>query len=196
MTKSDYKFKKFIEPFGLTDSDFDLLINYCEIVQFKKGDIVIHEGVKQNHIYFICKGIIRNFVLSQKGEIITYGFRIEDMLITGYGLHNFKDEFKALVSVECLEPCEMIKIPLTALKFMEENSKDAQKVARYIAEVHIVDLVNFIISADTKSLIERYDDLEKLFPNIHQRVPQHIIAAYLRISRVHLSRIKKSRLKL
>jgi len=79
---------------------------------------------------------------------------------------------------------------------MEENSKDAQKVARYIAEVHIVDLVNFIISADTKSLIERYDDLEKLFPNIHQRVPQHIIAAYLRISRVHLSRIKKSRLKL
>ena len=58
MTKSDYKFKKFIEPFGLTDTDFDLLINYCEIVQFKKGDIVIHEGVKQNHIYFICKGCL------------------------------------------------------------------------------------------------------------------------------------------
>jgi hypothetical protein len=121
---------------------------------------------------------------------------MEDMLITGYGLHNFKDEFKSLVSVECLETCEMIKIPLSALCFMEKVCKDAQKIARHLAEVHCVELVKFIISADTKSLIERYDDLEKLFPNIHQRVPQHIIAAYLRISRVHLSRIKKSRLKL
>jgi hypothetical protein len=44
-------------------------------------------------------------------------------------------------------------------------------------------------------LLERYEELELLFPNIHQRVSQHIIAGYLRISRVHLSRIKKLRSK-
>ena len=75
---------------------------------------------------------------------------------------------------------------------MEESSKDAHKVARFIADAHIIDLVNFIISADTKSLVERYLELESQFPNIHQRVPQHIIASYLRISRVHLSRVKKA----
>lgn len=196
MTQSDYLFKKFTELFGLTDADFEVLYNHCELVIFKKGEILIHEGTKQDHVYFICKGIVRNFVLSQSGEIKTYGFRMENMLVTGYGLHNFKNEFKALVSVECLEHCEFIKIPLTVLRLMEQNSKDAQKIARHIAELHIVDLVNFIISTDTKSLIERYDDLDKLFPNIHQRVSQHIIAAYLRISRVHLSRIKKARLKM
>jgi hypothetical protein len=78
---------------------------------------------------------------------------------------------------------------------MEESSKDAHKVARYIAEAHIIDLVKFVISADTKSLRERYEELENIFPNIHQRVPQHIIAAYLRISRVHLSRIKSMKVK-
>ena len=52
-----------------------------------------------------------------------------------------------------------------------------------------------MISADTKSLRERYDELENIFPNIHQRVPQYIIAAYLRISRVHLSRIKSMKVK-
>jgi hypothetical protein len=117
------------------------------------------------------------------------------MLITGYGIHNIHDDQRALVSVECLEKCELIKIPLTALCFMEESSKDAHKVARYIAEAHIIDLVKFVISADTKSLRERYDELENIFPNIHQRVPQHIIAAYLRISRVHLSRIKSMKVK-
>ncbi|MFM1929849.1 MAG: hypothetical protein RL387_1177 [Bacteroidota bacterium] len=189
------QFKKFISPFGLSDDDFEMISQNCEFVEFKKGAILMNAGEKQNFIYFITKGIIRNFVLTIDGEISTYGFRVENSLITGYGIHNFHDENRALVSVECLEYCEMIKIPINALKLMEQISKDAQKIARYIAESHIIDLVKFIISADTKTLLERYEELETLFPNIHQRVPQHIVAGYLRISRVHLSRIKKLRLK-
>ena len=189
------QFKKFISPFGLSDDDFEMISQNCEFIHFKKGDVLMNAGEKQNFIYFITKGIIRNFVLTIDGEISTYGFRIENSLVTGYGLHNFHDEHRALVSVECLTNCEMIKIPLYALKLMEQNSIDAQKIARSIADAHIIDLVKFIISADTKTLLDRYEELEVLFPNIHQRVPQHIIAGYLRISRVHLSRIKKSRLK-
>jgi CRP-like cAMP-binding protein len=192
MISAFIQLKKFIDPFGLSEADFEVLTQKCEVVKFKKNDVIIKAGEKQNSIYFLSKGIIRNFVLTMDGSISTYGFRIENMLITGYGLHNFHNEQKALVSVECLENCEMIKIPFNALRYMEESSKDAHKVARFIADAHIIDLVNFIISVDTKSLAERYDNLELQFPNIHQRVPQHIIASYLRISRVHLSRVKKS----
>ena len=195
MNQSFNQFKNYISPFGLSDDDFQLITQKCELVSFKKGTVLMNAGERQNYIYFIVKGIIRNFVLTIDGEISTYGFRLENSLITGYGLHNLKDDYKALVSIECLENCEMIKIPLSALKYMEQVSKDAQKVARYLAEAHIIDLVGFIISADTKTLLERYEELELLFPNIHQRVPQHIIAGYLRISRVHLSRIKKLRTK-
>jgi CRP-like cAMP-binding protein len=194
MISAFIQLKKFIAPFGLSDADFEVLTQGCEVVNFKKNDIIIKAGEKQNCIYFLSKGIIRNFVLTIDGNISTYGFRIENMLITGYGLHNFHNEQRALVSVDCLENCEMIKIPFSALRYMEESSKDAHKVARFIADAHIIDLVNFIISVDTKSIAERYDELELQFPNIHQRVPQHIIAAYLRISRVHLSRVKKLRI--
>ncbi len=192
MISAFIQLNKFIAPFGLSDADFEVLIQECEFVKYKKNDVIINAGEKQNCIYFLSKGIIRNFVLTCDGEISTYGFRIENMLITGYGLHNFHNEQRALVSVECLANCEMIKIPFSALRYMEESSKDAHKVARFIADAHIIDLVNFIISADTKSLVERYLELESQFPNIHQRVPQHIIASYLRISRVHLSRVKKA----
>ena len=195
MNQAFNQFKKFLTPFGLNESDVEKMIQFCDIEYFQKGDIVIQEGSKNNFIYFIYKGIVRNYVLTIDGVISTYGFRTENMLITGYGIHNIHNDQRALVSVECLEKCELIKIPLTALQFMEESSKDAHKVARYIAEAHIIDLVKFVISADTKSLRERYDELENIFPNIHQRVPQHIIAAYLRISRVHLSRIKSMKVK-
>jgi len=66
-------------------------------------------------------------------------------------------------------------------------------VGRFLAEAHALELVDYIIDVDTKSLVDRYDNLEKLFPNIHQRVPQHMIASYLGITPVHLSNVKKSR---
>jgi CRP-like cAMP-binding protein len=194
MEKSFEKFKLYLAPFGLNDNDFDVLVSYCEALQFKKGDVVMKAGEKQSFIYFIVKGIIRNYVLSQEGEIKTYGFRVENMLITGYGLHNYKNEYRAKVNIECLEECTLIKIPMQALKFMEEHSKEAHKVGRYLAETHIIELVDFIIDIDTMPVLERYNNLEKLFPNIHQRVAQHIIASYLRITPVHLSNIKKRNL--
>lgn len=192
MNQAFDQLKKYIAPFGLRDADFEELIQYCAIEQFQRGDVVMKAGEKQNCIYFINKGIIRNYVLKMDGGISIYGFRIENMLITGYALYNYKDEYRAKLNIECLEACELISIPLRALKFMEEHSKSAHKVGRFLAEAHAMELVEYIIDIDTKSLADRYDDLEKVFPNIHQRVPQHMIASYLGITPVHLSNVKKS----
>jgi len=193
MNKAFEKFKQFVAHFGFNDTDYNTLVQFCDFVTFSKREEIMKAGEKHNYIYFISKGIIRNFVLSNDGKVRTYGFRMENMLVTGYAIHNYKGENRAVVNIECLEDCEMIKIPFSALKFMEDNSKDAHKVARYIAEAHIMDLVEFIIDNDTKSLLERYNNLEVNFPNIHQRLPQHIIASYLRVTPVHLSNVKKNR---
>jgi CRP-like cAMP-binding protein len=193
MNQAFDRLKKYIAPFGLQDADFEELIQYCAIEQFQKGDVVMKAGEKQNCIYFINKGIIRNYVHKMDGGISIYGFRMENMLITGYALYNYKDDYRAKLNIECLEACELISIPLQALKFMEEHSKVSHQVGRFLAEAHAMELVDYIIDVDTKSIVERYDDLEKVFPNIHQRVPQHMIASFLGITPVHLSNVKKSR---
>jgi len=193
MEKAFANFNKYIKPFGLNETDFFTLIQFCEIVIFPKGMQIMKAGEKQDSVYYISRGIIRNYVNTLDGQISTYGFRMENMLLTGYGIHNYKDQYRALVSVESLEICVLVKIPFSALQYMELHSKDAHKVARHLAETHTLDLVNFIISADIKTILERYNELEQLFPNIHQRVPQHIIASYLMVTPVHLSNIKKER---
>ena len=185
------QFNKFLTPYGFTEVDLAQLNQMCEIASFNKGDIIINAGVKQNHIYFICKGIVRNYVFTEVGEIKTYGFRMENMTSTGYS--NYSDDLKAKVSVECLEPCIMIKVPLTAVLFMIEHTKVADKVGRYLAETHVMELVDLILDIDTKSLLDRYNSLDIKFPNIHQRVAQHIIASYLGTTAVHLSRIKNAK---
>ena len=57
------QFKTFLTPFGLNESDVEKMIQFCDIEYFQKGDIVIQEGSKNNFIYFLCKGIVRNYVL-------------------------------------------------------------------------------------------------------------------------------------
>jgi len=56
-----------------------------------------------------------------------------------------------------------------------------------IADIHLLEMVDFIIENDTKTLFEKYYNLESKFPNIHQRVSLRIIASYLQTSPVHLS---------
>ena len=195
MNKAYTNFKNYIAPFGLKETEYKTLITYCEIVQFEKGENVMKEGEKQASLYYLNKGIVRYYVLSNEGEIHTYGFRMENSLITGYAQHNYKNEYRAEVSIECLEDCELIEVPFSALKFMEINSPDAHKVARYLSESHILELVKFIKELDTRSILERYSDLEETYPGIHQRATQQVIASYLRTTPVHLSRIKKARIK-
>jgi len=193
MNKAFENLKQYILPFGLSDADFDQLVQYCDIINFQKGDLVMEAGIKQKSIYYICKGIIKNFVNKMDGGTSIYGFRMENMLITGYALYNYKNDYRAKLNIRCLEDCELVSIPLQALRYMEEHSKVAHMVGRFLAEAHAMELVDYIVDIDTKSLVERYDDLERMFPNIHQRVPQHMIASYLGITGVHLSNVKKSR---
>ena len=187
------QFKQFLAQFGYTENDLNQLVSMCEVVEFKKGDIIMKAGVKQHQIYFICKGIIRNFLLKDDGQIWTKGFRTENMTSTGYSNYNYAEDLKAKISVECLEHCVMIKVPLNAVQFMVNNCSNGDKVGRLLAEHHVMELVDFIIETETKSILERYYDLDKKFPDIHQRVPQHIIASYLGTTAVHLSRLKNAR---
>ena len=195
MNKAYTSFKNFIAPFGLNESEFKTLITYCEVVQFKKGEYLMTEGEKQSKLYYLYKGLVRYFIETNDGELHTYGFRMENSLITGYAQHNKQNEYRAEVSIECLEDCELIEIPFIATKYMESNSPEAHKVARYLSETHIIELVRFIKELDTKSILERYLDLEKNYPGLHQRATQRVIASYLRTTPVHLSRIKKARIK-
>jgi CRP-like cAMP-binding protein len=195
MNKAYTNFKNLISPFGLSETEFKTLITYCELVQFKKGENIMKEGERQSKLYFLYKGIIRYYIMSNEGEVHTYGFRMENSLVTGYAQHNNQNEYRAEVSIECLEDCELIEIPFMATKYMESNSPDAHKVARYLAESHIIELVKFIKEFDSKSILERYSNLEEIYPGIHQRATQQVIASYLRTTPVHLSRIKKSRIK-
>ena len=188
------KLNQYIKQFvHMTDAELLLLNEQCHKVYFNKGDIIMKAGERQKSLFFITKGIIRNYVENIKGNIKIYNFRSELMTVTGYALYNYEDHLKALVNVECLVDCVMIEVPLKVIDYVIKNMESGERLGRFMAEMHVIEMLKSVIQRDTKTIIERYNDLEAAFPNIHNRIPQHMIASYLGITPVHLSNLKKNR---
>ena len=177
----------------MTDDELESFNQKCEIVEFPKGAIIMKAGEPQQNLYFITKGIVKNFIETEAGETKIYNFRTEGMQVTGYASYNYKDNLKALVNVRCIEDCIMIQVPFSIIKYVIENIKSGERLGRFMAEAHVVEMVNYIIERDSMPIIERYNSLEEKYPNIHNRLPQRMIASYLGITPVHLSNLKKSR---
>ncbi len=177
----------------MTEAELTAFNQKCEIVEFSKGEIIMKAGEPQQNLYFITKGIVKNYIETEAGETKIYNFRTEGMQVTGYASYNYKDNLKALVNVRCIEDCIMIQVPFSVIKYVIEHIKSGERLGRLMAESHIVEMLNYIINRDSKSIIERYDNLDAEYPNIQNRVPQRLIASYLGITPVHLSNLKKSR---
>ena len=182
--------RKYVE---FTDAELTDFNNKCSRVAFSKGALVMKAGQVQKNLYFITEGIVKNFIELDNGETKIHNFRMEHMTVTGYAYINYEDKFKALVSVDCLEDCVLIQVPIEAINYVINHIKLGDRLGRYLAEAHIIQMLEYVLERDTKSVIERLGKLDQNFPNIHQRVPQYMIASYLGITPVHLSNLKKKR---
>ena len=182
--------RKYVE---FTDAELTDFNNKCTRVVFSKGALVMKAGQVQKNLYFITEGIVRNFIELDNGDHKIHNFRSENMTVTGYAFYNYEDKFKALVNVDCLENCVLIQVPIEAINYVINNIKLGDRLGRYLAEAHIVQMLEYVLQRDTKSIIERLDSLDQSFPKIHQRVPQYMIASYLGITPVYLSNLKKRR---
>lgn len=64
-------------------------------------------------------------------------------------------------------------------------------MGRLVAEYYYIYQDDRIKNNYVRTPKQRYDSITEVFFNIHNRVPQHMIASYLGISPIHLSRLKK-----
>jgi hypothetical protein len=174
-----------------SDQELSSFNNMCIPDTFKKGEIMIEKDVHTTSLYFLTKGIVKYYIMNQNGQEVIYNFRQENMIVSSY---NYYNNYIAKYSVECLEDCKVILIPIEAITYLLENCNNGILLRYKLAEAHILELMHLLTDKDTKSIIERYNNIDIQFPNINQRVSQNALANYLGVSQEHLSRLKKARI--
>lgn len=175
---------------SITDEELNTFLGKSFVKTFPKNHLISKVDSIPNEIYFINKGIIRVFLTDNKGEEHTIHFALENQFIADYS--NFILQKPAMYNLQTLEETQVVVFSRNTIDWGYNNITNGQKLGRLIAEYYFIYQDNRIKNLYLTTPIERYNSIKNIFPNIHNRVPQHMIASYLGITPIHLCRIKKS----
>jgi CRP-like cAMP-binding protein len=172
----------------IPDDDWQLLLPYLKEVTIKKGSFMVKEGEKAKDVGMIITGQMRHFYTRDGEEKTTY-FYFENAFVSAY--ISCITGAPSLLSIEALTDTQLIVFPYARLKELFGISIHWERFGRLIAEWAMMGLEDRMVGLLTQSPEERYTAL--LAGNkskIIERIPQHLIANYLGITPVSLSRIR------
>jgi CRP/FNR family transcriptional regulator, anaerobic regulatory protein len=172
----------------LSDTECCQLADLFHPLKLDKKEHWIQQGDMFTDIAFVVKGCFRTYFMKNDQER-TSQFFFENSWYTDY--ESWVTRQPTCVSVEALEPTELMVIPFRELERLYEQNPKFERVGRVMAEDTIIRIRNRNISLLNDSPEERYLQLLQQRPKVIKRVPQHLIASYLGIEPETLSRIRK-----
>ncbi len=173
---------------SISDNEFNEFISYAHIKRCKRNEILSTSGVVPNQLFFILKGTIRQYIIDNKGNEQTIHFAFENEVVGDYV--NMSRKLPAKTVFQAIEESDIVVFPFTAIELAIRSMAEGEKLGRLMSDNTFFYLENRLLDTYIRSPKERYDNITTIFPNIHNRVPQHMIASYLGITSVHLSRLK------
>ena len=163
------------------------LRDICTEKQFLKGCDIQTIGHTCKTIYFVKKGCVRIYYFKEDNDI-TESFEFENAFVArAESLFTGKPSLKA---IQAIEDTSLIAIDSNKLFQLFDSHSDLERLFRKIIEASYVNTVNRIESLQFNTADQRYYNLLKDHKNILKRIPLKLIASYLGITPVSLSRIR------
>ena len=175
----------------MTHEELDTLESILVPMKFAKGEIILKDGDICENIYYIDKGLVRQFYFKNGKEVTEH--LGEDRTIFMCIESLFK-ETPSQLKVEALETSMVYALPKHRLESVALHNVNIQILYRKILEESLIfsqvhaDLVRFETAGD------RYKKMCKLMPQVVLRAPLIFIASYLQMTPETLSRVRASTL--
>lgn len=177
-----------ISPVSTNSLNKILSITHFETIE--KNKIFIKKDIRNKYEYIVIKGICRSYLLNHEGEDVTISFFTENMVLTPNTARTFKNcsslNFQALTEVE-------IGI-LDAEKLVElmTVNPEIRGWANIVLQNELVLKSQKEINAASLSAKDRLIAFRQQFRILENIVPHPMIASYLGITNISLSRLRNT----
>ncbi|MBP3252011.1 MAG: Crp/Fnr family transcriptional regulator [Prevotella sp.] len=175
----------------MTHDELDMLENILVPMKFAKGDTILSEGETCRHIYWIVKGLVRQFYYKNKKELTEYMATENTICMSIESL--FKEEPSQQI-LQALEPTIIYALPMHQLEAVAMKSVNIQMLYRKILEESLIISQHHADMLRFESAQDRYLKLVKRSPQLVLRAPLVYIASYLQMTPETLSRVRTSAL--
>ncbi len=165
---------------------------FCHLFQpklIKKKSFLLRAGEVCKFEGFVVKGLFRVYHIDKNGFEQTLYFAIEHWWITD--IDSFTNEVPSQLFIEALEDSEVLLISKKDKEFAYTNLPKIEKLFRVMTQKTHVALQRRMIDNLSKTGEMRYLEFSEKYPQLIQRLSNIQIAAYLGITNVFLSNIRK-----
>jgi CRP-like cAMP-binding protein len=180
--------KKIAETISVTDEEFD----FCKALflpkKLRKKQYLLQEGDVCKYTIFVTNGLLRTYTIDNKGTEHILQFAFEGWWMGD--LYSFLTDEPSIFNIEAIEDCELLLITKPSWDLLLEKIPAFERYFRILIQNNLIATQQRLIGNLSETAEEKYVKLLKNYPGCLQRVPQHMIASYLGITRETLSRIR------
>ncbi len=173
----------------MTHDELDILESILVPKRYAKGEKILAEGEVCENIYWIVKGLVRQFYYKNGKELTEYMAAENTICMCIESLFN---EEPTHLQIMAIEPTVLYLIPKADLEAVAMKSVNIQILYRKILEESLIlsqkhaDMLRF------ESAQDRYQKLVKRNPQLVLRAPLVYIASYLQMTPETLSRVRNN----
>ncbi len=172
----------------ISDDDLDLFISKLNRKVFRKKELVLEIGQKENFLSFVEHGILR-FNIPKLDYDFTFGFVFPDAFVSGYD--SFITQQLSHYNIEAVTDAVLWQISYDDLNDIYDNTKVGERIGRKIAEQLYIKKMNRELSLLQDTAQKKYENLFEEQPELIKTIPLKYIASYIGIRPQSLSRIRR-----
>ncbi|WP_445452438.1 Crp/Fnr family transcriptional regulator [Flavobacterium sp. 25HG05S-40] len=173
----------------LDSTETDFFISLFVPKQLKRKEFLLQPGEICDTENFIIKGCLRVYSIDTDGVEHIIMFGTEGWWICDF--YSFLTKTPATYYIDALEDTEIIQISKENLDKLYERVPKFERFFRIIIQNAFISLQNRITQNLSCTAEERYLDFIKKHPKLEQRLTQKQVSAYLGITPVFLSMLRR-----
>lgn len=171
----------------MTHDELDMLESILVAKKYAKNEKILTEGEICENIYWIVKGLVRQFYYKNGKELTEYMATENTICMC---IESLFREQPTHLQMMAIEPTLLYCLPKAKLEAVAMKSVNIQILYRKILEESLIlsqvraDMLRF------ESALDRYQKLVKKSPQLVLRAPLVYIASYLQMTPETLSRVR------
>ena len=175
----------------MTHEELDMLESILVPMKYAKNEMILREGETCTNIYWVVKGLVRQFYYKNGKELTEYMATESSIVMC---IESLFMEQPTHLQIKAIEPSVLIALPKADLEAVAMKSVNIQILYRKILEESLIlsqvhaDMLRF------ESAQDRYQKLIKRQPQLVLRAPLVYIASYLQMTPETLSRVRTAAL--
>lgn len=188
-TEEIYQFlrKHIGDYYVFSDEEWEDISSHFHVKKAKKHEFLIEQGQHTRDSFFIVSGIIKAYELDENGKEYIIQFARENYWVGDFAAIILGRA--AILNIDCVEDCVVLVLSEKAKNDLCAKYIDFANFFRKKLERGFIYLQHRILSQMKDSAEERYNQFLQKSPELLQRIPKKMLAAYLGISKETLSRL-------